>query len=223
MLQITGIPTEQTTAATDVLLAIIAFFVTVKTNQSGKGIDIIKTRIWTLVFGLLTIASADGAIAHGFQMSKFAKSILWQPLNLSLVLTICLFATGVIYDLKRFRLPKALIPVLLVCTILFFTITIILPDALTSVLIKVEAITMVFAFVAYSVVASRKTIKGAGLMAAGILISIIAAVIQTIHTIKVMFIWEFDHNGICHVVQMIGVIFLFQGLQREFKSRGTGR
>jgi hypothetical protein len=221
MLQITNIPTEQTTAATDALLAILAFIVTIKVNQSGKGIDLIKTRIWTWVFGLLTFASADGAIAHGFQMSKLTKSVLWQPLNLSLVLTICLFAAGVIYDLKKFRLPKALIPVLLVCAIIFFAITVILPDALTTIFIKVEAIAMVFAFVAYTILALRKTIKGAGLMAAGILITIIAAVIQAIHTIKVMVIWEFDHNGIFHIVQMMGVIFLFQGLQRELKSRGT--
>jgi hypothetical protein len=221
MLQITDIPTEQTTAATDVLLAILAFFITVKIHQSGKGIDIIKTRIWTWVFGLLTFASADGAIAHGFQMNKLTKSILWQPLNLSLVLTICLFAAGVVYDLKKFRLPKAFIPVLLICAIIFFAITVILPDALTTIFIKAEAFAMIFAFITYAILASRKTIKGAGLMAAGILITIIASALQTIHTIKVMFIWEFDHNGICHIVQMIAVIFLFQGLLKELKSRGT--
>jgi hypothetical protein len=219
MLQITVIPTEQTTAATDVLLSILAFIVTVKINRSGKGIDIIKTRIWTGVFGLLTFASADGAIAHGFQMNKLIRSVLWQPLNLSLVLTICLFAAGVVYDIRKFRLPKALVPVLLVFAILFFAITEILPDALTTIFIKGEAIAMVFAFVAYIILASRKTIKGAGLMAAGILFTIIASVLQAIHTIKVMFILEFDHNGICHIVQMVGVIFLFQGLKRELKSR----
>jgi hypothetical protein len=172
------------------------------------------------VFGLLTFASALGAIAHGFQMSKLTKFLLWQPLNLSLVLTICLFAAGVVYDLKNFRLPKALIPVVLVCAILFFTSTFILPDALT-VFIRIEAVAMLFAFVAYTILASRKTIKGAGLMAAGILVTIMAAVIQAIKAIKVIFIWEFDHNGIFHIVQIIGVIILLKGLQAEFRSRGT--
>ena len=220
MLQITDIPTEQTTAATDLLLAILAFIVTLKVYKSGKGVDLKKTRIWMGVFGLLTFASALGAIAHGFQMSKLTKFLLWQPLNLSLVLTICLFAAGVVYDLKNFRLPKALIPAILVCAILFFASTFILPDALT-VFIRIEAVAMLFAFVAYTILASRKTIKGAGLMAAGILVTIIAAVIQAIKTIQVIFIWEFDHNGIFHIVQMIGVIILLKGLQAEFRSRGT--
>jgi hypothetical protein len=95
MLQITDIPTEQTTAATDMVLAILAFIVTIMVHHSGKGIDLKKTRIWVWVFGLLAFASADGAIAHGFQMSKLANFLLWQPLNLSLVLTIVLFAAGV--------------------------------------------------------------------------------------------------------------------------------
>jgi hypothetical protein len=220
MLQIIDIPTEQTTAATDVLMAILAFIVTVKVYQSGKSIDLKKTKIWMWAFGLLTFASAIGAIAHGFQMSKLTNFVLWQPLNLSLGLAIGLFAAGVVYDFKNFRLPKALIPILLVCAIIFFTITVILPNAFI-VFIIYEAIAMLFAFVVYTILASRKTIKGAGLMAAGILITIIAAAIQTIETIKVTFIWEFDHNGIFHIVQMIGLIILLKGLQTEFRSRAT--
>lgn len=220
MLQIIDIPTEQTTAATDVLMAILSFIVTVKVCQSGKAIDLKKTKIWMWAFGLLTFASAIGAIAHGFQMSKLTNFVLWQPLNLSLGVAIGLFAAGVVYDFKNFTLPKALIPVLLICAIIFFTITVILPNAFI-VFIIYEAIAMLFAFVVYTILASRKTIKGAGLMAAGILVTIIAAAIQAIETIEVTFIWEFDHNGIFHIVQMIGLIILLKGLQTEFRSRAT--
>jgi hypothetical protein len=218
MLQIIDIPTEQTTAATDLLMSILAFIVTVKVYQSGKNIDLKKTRIWMWAFGLLTFASTIGAIAHGFQMSKLTNFLLWQPLNLSLGVTIGLFAAGVVYDFKNFTIPKALIPILLVCAIIFFTITVILPNAFI-VFILYEAIAMLFAFVVYTILASRKTIKGAGLMASGILVTIIAAAIQAIETIKVTFIWEFDHNGIFHIVQMIGLIILLKGLQTEFRSR----
>jgi hypothetical protein len=78
---------------------------------------------------------------------------------------------------------------------------------------------MLFAFVVYTILAFRKKLKGAGLMAAGILVTIIAAAIQAIETIKVSAIWVFDHNGIFHIVQMIGLIFLLRGLQAEFSSR----
>ncbi|MGD0341248.1 MAG: hypothetical protein ABSA76_06040 [Bacteroidales bacterium] len=218
MLQIINIPTEQTTAATDVLMAILAFIITLKVYRSGKGVDLKKTKIWIWVFGLLTFASAIGAIAHGFQMSKLTNFVLWQPLNLSLGLATGLFFTGVVYDFKNFTLPKAVISILIVCAIIFLIVNVILPNAFI-VFIICEAIAMLFAFVAYTILASRKTIEGAGLMAEGIFVTIIAAGIQAIKTIKVIFIWEFDHNGIFHLVQMIGLIILLKGLQTEFRSR----
>jgi hypothetical protein len=220
MLQLIDIPTEQTTAATDALLAILAFIITIKIYQSGKGVDLKKTRIWICVLGLLTFASVIGAFAHGFQMSRLTNLVLWQPLNLSLGLAVGLFAVGVVYDFRNLTLPKAMIPVVLVCAIIFYTITVIFPNAL-AVFIICEAILMLFTFVAYTILASRKTIKGAGLMAAGILVTIIAAVIQAIKGIKVTFIREFDHNGIFHIVQMIGLIILLKGLQAEFRSRAN--
>lgn len=215
---IIDIPTEQTTAATDVLLAILSFIVAIKVYQTGIHIDKIKTRIWVWAFGLLSFASAVGAIAHGFQMSKFTNFLLWQPLNLSLGIAIGLFAAGVIYDYKNFSLPKNLIPKLLIFACIFFMITIILPNAFI-VFIIYEAIAMLFAFVVYIILALRKKIKGAWVMAAGIFVTIIAAAIQSIEAIAVTFIWEFDHNGIFHIVQMIGLIILLKGLQLEFKSR----
>jgi hypothetical protein len=220
MLKIIDIPTEQTTAATDVIMAILALIVTIKVYQTGKDVDFRKTRIWMWAFGLLTFASAIGAVAHGFQMSKLTNFILWQPLNLALGVAIGLFAAGVVYDFRNFSLPKILIPVLLVFAIVFFTITVLIPNAFI-VFIIYEAIAMIFAFVVYSILASRKKIKGAGFMAAGILVTILAAAIQAIETIKVTFIWEFDHNGLFHIVQMIGLVLLLKGLQAEFRSRAT--
>jgi hypothetical protein len=220
MLKIIDIPTEQTTAATDVIMAILALIVTIKVYQTGKDVDFRKTRIWMWAFGLLTFASAIGAVAHGFQMSKLTNFILWQPLNLALGVAIGLFAAGVVYDFRNFSLPKILIPVLLVFAIVFFTITVLIPNAFI-VFIIYEAIAMIFAFVVYSILASRKKIKGAGFMAAGILVTILAAAIQAIESIKVTFIWEFDHNGLFHIVQMIGLVILLKGLQAEFRSRAT--
>ena len=218
MLQIIDIPTEQTTAATDVLMALLAFFVTLKVYKAGKDVDSKKTMIWVWAFGLLTFAAAIGSIAHGLQMSKLTNFVLWQPLNLSLGIAIGLFVAGVVYDYRNFSLPNVLIPVLLVCAVIFFTVTVILPNAFI-VFIVYEAIAMLFSFVVYTILAKRKKIQGAGLMAAGILVTIVAAAIQAVETIKITCIWEFDHNGIFHIVQMIGLIILLKGLQTEFRSR----
>jgi hypothetical protein len=218
MVQFIDIPTEQTTAFTDVILAILAGIITLKVYKAGRDIDRRKTRIWVWAFGLLTFASAIGAVAHGFQMSKLTNFILWQPLNLALGVAIGLFVAGVGYDFKNFTLPKLLIPTLLVLAIIFFSITVILPNTFVIFIIY-EAIAMLFAFVIYIILFVRKTIKGAGFMAAGILVTIIAAAIQAVETIKFTLIWEFDHNGIFHIVQMIALLILLKGLQTEFRSR----
>jgi hypothetical protein len=107
---------------------------------------------------------------------------------------------------------------LLVFAVVFFTVTVIIPNAFI-VFIIYEAIAMIYALVVYIILASRGKVKGAGLMATGILVTIIAAVIQAVETIKVTFIWQFDHNGIFHIVQMIGLLILLKGLQTEFQSR----
>jgi hypothetical protein len=56
-------------------------------------------------------------------------------------------------------------------------------------------------------------------MVAGILVTIAAAVIQPVKAINITLIWKLDHNGISHIVQMIGLIILLKGLQAEFRSR----
>ena len=218
MIQIIDISTEQTTAFTDVLMAILATFVALRVRNMGKEIDRVKTRIWVWAFGLLAFASADGAIAHGLQMSKLTNFILWQPLNLSLGIAIGLFVAGVVYDYQNFSLPHRLVPALLVVALAFFTITVIIPNAFI-VFIIYEAIAMLFSLVVYIMLAMKGKVKGAGMMSAGILVTITAAVIQAIETIKTTFIWPFDHNSIFHIIQMIALVILMFGLKEGFNSR----
>ena len=78
------ISTEQTTAVTDVLLALVALASVLYLSHIGADSDAFKVRIWSWAFGLLAFASALGAIAHGFQMSEQLNSLLWKPLNLAL-------------------------------------------------------------------------------------------------------------------------------------------
>jgi hypothetical protein len=50
-------------------------------------------------------------------------------------------------------------------------------------------------------------------MASGVMISIIAAGLQTRKSMVFMLVWKFDHNGIYHLVQTIGLLFLIAGLR----------
>ena len=55
--------------------------------------------------------------------------------------------------------------------------------------------------------------NGALLIATGVLVSIIAAGIQASNNVSVTIVFEFDHNGIFHIVQILGIILLVAGIK----------
>jgi hypothetical protein len=50
-------------------------------------------------------------------------------------------------------------------------------------------------------------------MSAGILVTIVAALIQALGKAGKNLFWNLDNNGVFHVVQMMGAAFLFIGLR----------
>lgn len=217
MIQIITDPFEQTTAVTDLILSIISIITAVGIHKLGKDIQPRKTRIWVSIFVLLAIAAFFGAIAHGFAMSEKTNYILWQPLNLALGLSVSLFAAGALFDLRDGAIQKSIIPVLLMLGVVFYMITVLVPGSFL-VFIIYESVVMLFALVAYIVMALKKKLFGAWWMVLGILITIIAAAIQAGGAISVQLIWQFDHNGIFHIVQMAGIFVIYIGLAKSFQK-----
>jgi hypothetical protein len=212
------ISTEQTTAATDALVAIIAAAFAVMLSVEGGRSDRTKGRIWSAALSLLAVAAALGAIAHGFQMSRRTNELLWMPLNLALGVTVALFVVGAVYDLCSFSLPRLLVPILLAVGVAFFIVTVLIPGSFL-VFVVYEAIAMLFALVVYVVLAARETLRGAAMMAAGVLVSIVAAAVQATGAVRFTLIWDFDHNGAFHLIQMVGLLFLLIGLRTDLVSR----
>jgi len=66
---------------------------------------------------------------------------------------------------------------------------------------------------AYIFMAIHKDRPGAWLMAADIFVSVIAAGIQANKSVRLTCIWRFDHNGIYHLVQIVGLMLLLMGLR----------
>ena len=211
------IPAEQTTAFTDLILGLAALLLAVYVFRLGTRTDAKKGYIWSGAFFLLSVASIIGAFAHGFQMSERTNTILWHPLNLALGLTISLFAAGVVYDLKNRLLPKWVLPIFMGTGVVFFVVTLLISGTFL-IFILYEAVALLFALTTYIILAVKKTVRGARLMAAGILITIVAAALQATGAINITVIWEFDHNGVFHVVQIIALVFFFFGLRVGLKK-----
>lgn len=217
MIDFIEIPTEQTTAATDLIMALMAIWAAFKINKEGRKVSPLKTRIWVWVFVLLAIGALFGTIAHGFKMDDQTNHLLWQPLFLSLGLAVSLFAVGAIYDLKGISMPKFTIPLLVLLGLVFYLVTVLIPGSFL-VFILYEGVVMLFALISYISLAARNKLNGAWWMVGGIAITILAAAIQASEAVSFSLIWEFDHNGIFHLVQMVGIVVLLNGLMIDFKS-----
>ena len=211
-------PAEKTTAATDVMLALVAFGGIVflqdhPLNSAGPW----KINIWSSAIGLIGLAAALGAVAHGIVLSRTLHRRVWLVLNLALSLAVSLFVVGVVYDLWGFKISLTTLPIFLTAGLGFYLVTLIYPGIFILFIIF-EVVALVFALGAYIVIAIYKELPGAWLMAMGIFCSIIAAGIQTKKSLVVTFIWQFDHNGIYHLVQVLGLILLLLGLRWSVRS-----
>ena len=211
------IPTEQTTAVTDAILAVIAIAAATylhRISQKNRW----KTFLWVWVFGLLALASVLGAIAHGFKMSKAFQTFLWHPLYFSLGVLGALFVVAVVYDIWGKGIARRALPIMVAIGVGFFGITLVWPDNFL-VFIIYEAVAMLFALLGYIWIAYRGRLEGAWLMAVGIFTTIIAAGIQASHAFSLTFVWSFDHNGVYHLFQMAGIVLLVAGLRKALLSR----
>lgn len=198
-MEVINIRTEQTTAATDALLSIISGVFAVMVTASGNKSDRTKGRIWSATFSLLAVAAGLGTFAHGFQMSERTSELIWIPLNLALGLTVSLFVVGAVYDLRGFSLPGRFTPIMLAMGVTFFGVTVFVPGSFLIFLIY-ESAAMLFALVAYILLTARRALRGASVMAIGVLTSIIAAAVQASNAVYFTLIWEFDFNGAFHLL-----------------------
>ena len=208
-------PLEQTTAATDILLALVAFggivFLLGLLLNSG---ELWKISIWSAAIGSIGLAAALGAVAHGLILSRTLHHFSWLVLNLALSLAISLFVVGVVYDLWGFEVSLKTLPILVITGLGFYLTTLFYPG-IFFLFIAYEGVALVFALAAYIYLTIQQDLPGAFLMAAGVLASIIAAGIQANKSVVVTFIWRFDHNGIYHLVQVVGLLLLFAGLRKS--------
>ncbi|MBN1313717.1 MAG: hypothetical protein JXB30_20100 [Anaerolineae bacterium] len=208
------IATEQTTAATDAIMGIMAIVAVVYLRRIGQHRPR-KAALWMWVFGLLAVAGILGTIVHGFKMSEALEDFLWHPLYLSLGLVVAFFIVATVYDIWGERAAQRVLPIMIAVGVGFFALTLVWPDSFL-VFIIYEAVAMLFALGGYIWLAFRR-FAGAWLMTAGVLVTIIAAGVQASGAVAFTLIWSFDYNGAYHLIQMIGIVLLVAGLRAALR------
>jgi uncharacterized protein DUF6962 len=198
---------ELATGVTDFVLGVLSLYVIFQLRRYPS----FKARIWIWAFGLLTAASILGFIAHGFSMSAETNNLIWQPLNLALGLTLGFFVVGAVFDLFREGAARRMIPVMLILGVAFYLVTVLVPGTFMT-FIAYEGVAMLFALGGYAYLSTKK-MTGALSMTFGVLVTIVAAAIQAMGKPGESMIWYFDHNGLFHIIQFVGILFLLNGLK----------
>ena len=202
------IATEVTSGATDALLALIAWGGAHRVAR--RVVPAARAAAWALVFRLLAAASALGAVAHALALSDRARAALWQPLYLLLGLVVAAFLAAALGDLRgeaagrRWRLP------LLALGGAFYLASVLARGAFV-VFVAYEAVAMVLALGAYVALAARHRLPGAGVVAAGIVLDLVAAGVQA-STLAWHVGLPLDHNGLFHVAQAVALLVMLRGL-----------
>ncbi|MDG6778112.1 hypothetical protein QCB44_05280 [Thiomicrorhabdus sp. zzn3] len=210
------IPTEQTTAVTDALLAMAAAFSALYLKRISQA-EPFKIKLWFWVFSLLAAASLLGTSAHGFKLTEAQQTLIWSLLYLALDGVIALFMLAVAYEIWGERMARRFIPLAVGLAIMVFLVHLLRSEFI--VFIIYEAVGMVLALFGYIWLALSKRRSGAWYMVAGVSVSLLAAMVQAGKEFTFSFIWPFDHNGVYHVMQMVGVALLWLGLRKSLLLR----
>ena len=104
--------------------------------------------------------------------------------------------------------------------VIFFGLTEFLNGAFIIFVIY-EATAMAGALAIYSFLAASSRLKGAGVVAAAIILNLMAAGVQASSASFKLFV-PFDHNGVFHLVQMFGIAILGLGLRIGLKPDARG-
>jgi hypothetical protein len=201
--------TERTTAATDAVLAIAAagslWLLRRATPPSfGRG-------VWQAALASTAVASVLGAVAHGLRLPAATRELLWQPLYLALGITMALFVVGAVRDWRSEAAARRVLGPMLAVAVAFYVITRLTRGSFLAFVIY-EAAALVFSLAVYLGLAGQSR-AGAALMAAALAVSLAAGAVQAADLGVVRLVWDFDHNGVFHLVQLVGLGLLVAGLR----------
>ena len=211
-MDLVDVATERTTAATDAVLALAAaaaILVLRRTTPPSFG-----RAVWQAALAALALASVLGAAAHGLALPSATREFLWQPLYLALGATMALFVVGAVRDWRGDAAARRVLVPMLALAVVFYGITRLTHGSFLAFVVY-EAAALLFSLGVYLRLAIGPARAGAVPMAAALAVSLAAGVVQASDVGPVRLVWDFDHNGVFHLVQLAGLALLLTGLRRR--------
>ncbi|WP_143731806.1 hypothetical protein [Microbulbifer sp. GL-2] len=216
MIKLTDIPAEQTAAVTDLILVALAVLGVLYLKIVVK-VPSWRRTIWKNFFYLMFIVCMLGAVVHGFDLLDSTRLHLWHILFFFLGFFLMSFTLAIICDLHSEELSKKILPYLMLAGVGFFIFAISIPNGFFGFVVY-QFLIMIPVIVGYTRLAFKQKHGAALWMVAAGIFSMIAVLFQVNTNLQFTFIWTFDHNGIYHLVQSVGVLLFIVWLMVSFKG-----
>jgi hypothetical protein len=147
------------------------------------------------------------------------RAATWQPLYLTLGLAVALMVLIATCDRWGEAAARRLLPWALGVGLLFSVATQLLGGAFLLFIIYEGAAT-VTALAIYARLAATRNMPGASSITVGLGLTLVAAAVQPTR-LSVRFLVPFDHNGLFHLIQIVGVVALAVGARRSLGAPHT--
>jgi hypothetical protein len=206
---------ERTTAATDALLGLlcVGLLLQLAVTPTDAGW---KRQMWVGVLTLMACGAFLGAAAHGLTLTGAARTFVWRPLYLTLGLAVALVVVAAAYDWAGEAAARRLLPWATAAGVLFFLATEFLGGGFLLFVVY-EAAGTIAALAIYLALSVRGSLPGAPAIAAGLALSVLAAVVQRT-SLRLQAGVVFDHNGLFHLIQMAAIVVIAVGVRVSLTS-----
>lgn len=210
-MQINPLPTEQTTAVTDLLLmlATLGALLHLRRFPAWRGW---RRGLWLTVLVSLGLGAGLAAPAHGLLLPASLQGHLWSLIYLALGTAVSAIAVAALHDLKGPGPAGRLARAMGVLVLLLLMVVKLMDDEFLPFVLY-EGLALSFALALYGRLAWVEGRRDARWLAAGILVTLLAAALQALHLGAFVWIWSFDHNGTFHLIQLLGMGFILLGLR----------
>jgi hypothetical protein len=168
---------------------------------------------WSNVYWMTALSAFLGALSHGIgpNLPVKSKTVLWRLTLIAIGWTAFFMLMGTFQNILSADSIKLLrwIPIIL---IIFYHIALFKRDEFSTAILFYAPV-MVIVLIAYSYAYLYLSIASALNVVIGMIISFAAAVIQFK---KIGIHKHLNHNDIFHVVQLVGLYFIYLGIKNQF-------
>jgi len=166
---------------------------------------------WVVALTGWGVSALLGVATHGFALEPRVETLLWQPLYIALGVAQALLVIAAVAAWRGPASAQRRLPAMLATVVVFYWATWRTNgDFLVFVIYSTG--TTLFALVVHAALARSGTPGTAG-VAVGLGVSLAAGLFQA-SSLSVSFVWDFDHNGLFHLAQLVGLAILLPSLRR---------